>query len=671
MSNETPEPVLPRKRDTILGVIGLRIRAFVILSSFVIRFFALLRFAMLAEDAIGIDLGTTNSAVAWIDEKGHSAMIASQEGELLTPSVVLFEDDATIVGKAARAASTVHPDQVAQWVKRDMGYQVYHQPIRGEYFPPAVIQACILRKLKDDIVAELDTPGHSVITVPAYFDEPRRKGTADAGDMAGLTVLDIVNEPTAAALAFGERLGYLTQSGATTKEMTVLVYDLGGGTFDATLLHMSPGNVQTLATDGDVQLGGHDWDLRLIDYAAERFIQSGGDDPRADSASLGRLYMAIEEAKHTLSARSRATVRIDHGGHSHSLDITRQQFADLSADLLERTAYTTKQVLTEGGVSWNKLSRILLVGGSTRMPMVAEKLEQMSGMRVDRTVNPDEAVARGAAIYAKFLLNQRAGRQTGFQVSNVNSHSLGIEGIDPETLRKTNVTLIPRNTPLPATFTERFTTKRAGQQSIVIQVLEGETSNPEDCTQIGRTVVRGLPANLPQGTPISVTFSYQTNGRLEVHTEIPGIEQEHRLTLERNSGLSEANVANWRGSVSTAAGFGSLAALAVADVPPEAAHPATATRPVDSASLNPQASGLPPTPPAASAESTAPRQQTPIGEPDFVEETPTHFTRRGRSSTLRFWVLLVGWVLSSVIGLGLGYLLVLWLFPEINWPRLW
>lgn len=626
---------------------------------------------MQIEDAIGIDLGTTNSAVAWIDEKGHSVMIGSTEGELLTPSVVLFDDDETIVGKSARAASTVHPDQVAQWVKRDMGFKVYHQPIRGEYFPPEVIQACILRKLKDDIVAELDTPGNSVITVPAYFDEPRRKGTADAGEMAGLTVLDIVNEPTAAALAFGERLGFLSESGTTAQEMTVLVYDLGGGTFDATLLHMAPGNIQTLATDGDVQLGGHDWDLRLVDFVAERFIQSGGPDPRQDPSGFGRLYAAVEEAKHTLSARSRAAVRLDHAGHSHSMDITRQQFADLTADLLERTAYTTRQVLTDGGVSWDKVSRILLVGGSTRMPMVAEKLAQMSGTHPDRTVNPDEAVARGAAIYAKFLLNQRAGRQTGFQVSNVNSHTLGIEGIDPETMRKTNVMLIPRNSPLPATFTDRFTTKRAGQQSIVIQVLEGETSTPEDCTQIGRTVVRGLPANLPQGAPIDVTFSYQTNGRLEVSTRLPGVEQEHRLTLERNSGLSDANVADWRGSISSAAGFGEMAALAVADVTPETSPPASPPQPVDVApSLNPQPPEPPPPRPATETQAP-PASQPPTSEADYGDQDRTHFTTRGRSSTLRFWVLLLGWVLSSVFGLGLGYLLVLWLFPELNLPRPW
>jgi molecular chaperone DnaK len=613
---------------------------------------------MLTEDTLGIDLGTTNSAVAWIDEKGHSVMIRSTEGEMLTPSVVLFDDNETIVGKSARAASTVHPDQVAQWVKRDMGLKVYHQPIRGEFFPPEVIQACILRKLKDDIVAELDTPGHSVITVPAYFDEPRRKSTADAGEMAGLTVLDIVNEPTAAALAFGERLGYLSNSGALAEEMTVLVYDLGGGTFDVTLLHMAPGNIQTLATDGDVQLGGHDWDLRLVDFVAEQFVRSGGTDPRQDPAGFSRLYAAVEEAKHTLSARSRARVRLDHQGHSHSLAITRSQFADMTADLLERTTYTTRQVLTDGGVSWGDVSRILLVGGSTRMPMVPEKLEQMSGIRPDRTVNPDEAVARGAAIYARFLMNKRAGRQTGFEVSNVNSHSLGIEGIDSETMRKTNVMLIPRNTPLPATFTDRFTTKRAGQQSIVVQVLEGESSEPEDCTRIGRTVVRGLPTNLPQGTLIDVTFEYQTNGRLEVQTRIPGTEKVSKLTLERNSGLSDARIADWRGSVSTAAGFDEMATLTVPETPP--------TPPASAAS--PQPPATPPT--SAPADRTA-EPQPAAQAPEYLEENTAYFTPRPRSSTLRFWVLLVGWLLSAVAGLGLGYTLVHYLFPELNLPQPW
>ena len=238
---------------------------------------------------IGIDLGTTNSAMAWIDETGRSAMIGNAEGEVITPSVVFFSDAEVVVGKNARTAITSHPEMVAQWVKRDMGSPFYSHPIRGHYLPPEVIQACILRKLRTDVVRCLGPDVQAVITVPAYFDEMRRKATADAGVMAGLRVLDIVNEPTAAALAFGESLGYLSPGGGIPggppagpgprQELNVLVYDLGGGTFDATLLHLSAGKVRTLATDGDVQLGGHDWDQRLVDYAAESFIKIHQLDP--------------------------------------------------------------------------------------------------------------------------------------------------------------------------------------------------------------------------------------------------------------------------------------------------------------------------------------------------------------------------------------------------------
>jgi molecular chaperone DnaK len=240
--------------------------------------------------AVGIDLGTTNSAVAWLDESGRTAMLRNTEGDLLTPSVVFFDETEIVVGKEAVRAATVHPDRVAQWVKRDMGSPVYSRPIRGEYLPPEVIQSCILRKLRADIVANVGSAAKAVITVPAYFDEPRRKATADAGEMAGLSLLDIVNEPTAAALAFGEVLGYLSPAGKVLQQMTVLVYDLGGGTFDVTLLRLASADIKTLATDGDVQLGGHDWDERLVRYAADCFQKAHGMDPRQDPATLNRLY---------------------------------------------------------------------------------------------------------------------------------------------------------------------------------------------------------------------------------------------------------------------------------------------------------------------------------------------------------------------------------------------
>lgn len=506
--------------------------------------------------AVGIDLGTSNSAVAWVDESGRSVMLRNSEGDILTPSVVLFDDAEIIVGKEAKRLAPLYADRVAEWVKRDMGKPAYSRLIRGQWLPPEVIQACILRKLKADIVAALGPQHKAVITVPAYFDELRRKATADAGEMAGLSLLDIVNEPTAAALGFGEVLGYLSPQGRPLAEMVVMVYDLGGGTFDATLLRLAAGDIRTLATDGDVQLGGHDWDTRLVEYAAGVFQKKHGCDPREDPASVARLYAAAVEAKHTLSARTRTILRVEHAGQACDVPIFREQFEEMTADLLERTAYTSRQLLQAAGLRWSDVSRLLLVGGATRMPMVPRMLQELTGRVPDRTVNPDEAVARGAALYAQHLLAlERVPGAAPFRVTNVNAHSLGVEGIDPETLHKVNIILIPRNTPLPAKATERFMTKAEGQRSIVLQVLEGESSLPGQCTAIGRTVIRDLPAGLPKGWPIEVTFEYQRNGRLTVRGVVPGTDRQVALDLERDAGLSQEGISRWKQTVAGGAGF--------------------------------------------------------------------------------------------------------------------
>ncbi|MCS7304032.1 MAG: Hsp70 family protein [Thermoguttaceae bacterium] len=512
---------------------------------------------------IGIDLGTTNSAVAWVDHAGRTAMVPNSEGDILTPSVVFFDDYEVIVGKEARAAAILYPDRVAECVKRDMGHPYYSKPIRGQYLPPEVIQACILRKLKADILHTLGPDTAVVITVPAYFDELRRKATADAGEMAGLRVLDIVNEPTAAALSFGEAVGFLTPSGSPKEEMTVMVYDLGGGTFDVTLLHLAPGTIRTIATDGDVQLGGRDWDMRLVDYVAEQFKAIHGLDPRQTPAGLQRLLDTCVEAKHTLSARTKTKVRVVHEGRIADIEVTREKFEELTADLLERTAYTCRQLLAAAKMDWSQINRILLVGGSTRMPMVSRMLKQLSGMEPDHTVNPDEAVARGAAQYASYLLAKQGGIYTrpSFEVVNVNAHSLGVEGIDPDTMRKTNVILIPRNTPLPARFTERFATKTDNQRSIVIQILEGESTHPAECTPIARTVIRDLPTGLPKGWPVEVTFEYGTNGRLSVRAVVPGTQREVQLELERDWGYSSEGIARWRQVMAGSPGFGDFERL--------------------------------------------------------------------------------------------------------------
>jgi molecular chaperone DnaK len=524
------------------------------------------------ERPVGIDLGTTNSAMATVDALGRSTILANAEGDYITPSIVYFGPHEVVVGKNARSALTMQPNMVAQWVKRDMGARVYSQPIGGRYLPPEVIQACILRKLKEDVVHLLGPESRVVITVPAYFDELRRKATADAGEMAGLRVLDIVNEPTAAALAFGEALGYLDPRGLPRDEMNVLVYDLGGGTFDVTLLHLSQGNVRTLATDGDVQLGGHDWDARLVDLAANAFQQAYHADPRRDAASLARLYQTAMDAKHTLSARSHTSLRVEHAGQVLEVPVRREQFEELTADLLDRTAYTSRQLLATAKLQWKDVQRVLLVGGSTRMPMVARMLSQLTGLAPDRTVNPDEAVARGAAIYANYMLAKAAGGgPTTFEVTNVNAHSLGVEGIDPQTLRKINVVLIPRNSPLPARKMERFCTKGEGQRSIVIRVLEGESSLPGECIAIGRTSIRELPSALPKGWPVEVTFEYAANGRLSVHGIVPGTHQQAILQLDRETGLSGEGLSRWCTAVASGGGMAAFDAAAsdalVTDVP--------------------------------------------------------------------------------------------------------
>jgi len=531
---------------------------------------------MSRERPIGIDLGTPFSAVAYVDESGRTQMIRNTEGELLTPSIVLFADDEVVVGKEARTATTVQPDLVAEWVKRDMGLPYYTRAIHGQKLPPEVIQGCILRKLKQGIVAALGSVDRVVITVPAYFDEPRRKSTADAGEMAGLKVLDIVNEPTAAALAFGETLGYLTPDSSPKEEMTLFVFDLGGGTFDATLLRLAPGNIQTLATDGDVQLGGHDWDMRLAEYAADQFVKEKGLNPRHDPAAMNRVLAGAIDAKHALSARSRALIRVEMGGQSLEVPVTRALFEELTADLLERTAYTTRQLLAAAKMEWKDVSRVLLVGGSTRMPMVVEMLRKLSGKEPDHTVNPDEAVARGAALYAAYLLAKETpeGAQGGLQITNVNSHSLGVEGISPETLRKTNIILIPRNTPLPAKEKKRFATKMENQRSIAVQVLEGESTLPSECTAIGRTVIRDLPEGLAKNWPVEIVFQYETNGRLQVRATVPGTHHAATLELERAAGMSAEGIKRWQQPIDAGAGFAAFSTVARETLPPEAARPA-------------------------------------------------------------------------------------------------
>ena len=496
--------------------------------------------------AVGIDLGTTYTAVAYVDETGRPTTIVNAEGDLVTPSVVLFEGDQAIVGKEALKAMATEAEHVAQCAKRELGERTFHKPLEGRNFPPEAIQAFILNKARLDAIRHIGEFTKVVITVPAYFDEVRRKATQDAGYMAGFEVLDIINEPTAAAIAHGFLKGFLNRDGAANAPRKLLVYDLGGGTFDVTVMEIREHEFIALATDGDVQLGGQDWDQRLVDYVAKEFIQTHNLDPREDPNTAGRLWRECEDAKRTLSARAKVSISCDYKSQAMRVEISRENFEEITHDLLDRTKFTTRQTLQAAGLNWADLDYVLLVGGSTRMPMVAKMLRELTGKEPDGSVAVDEAVAHGAALHASIVLARARGEKPIIQVKNVNSHSLGVVASDPNTDRRRNAILIPRNTALPVTARRVFRTQKADQRSILVQIVEGESASPEDCSQIGRCVVRDLPPGLPAQTPIEVRFSYQENGRLTVHVSVAGTNSELKHELTRDNSMSQQHLDAWR-----------------------------------------------------------------------------------------------------------------------------
>jgi molecular chaperone DnaK len=500
--------------------------------------------------AVGIDLGTTFSAVAYLDDLGRPQTLLNAEGDKLTPSVLLFEGDSVVVGKEAVKAMATEMEQVAECAKRELGWRVFHKILGGRQYPPEALQAWVLNKLRRDAVQQIGEFQKVVITVPAYFDEVRRKATQDAGYIAGFEVMDIINEPTAAAVAYGFQQGFLATDSDGGERRKILVYDLGGGTFDVTVMEVGGHEFRALATDGDVQLGGRDWDQRLVDFVAEEFIRQYGIDPREDPNTQGRLWRECEDAKRTLSARQKTSIACDYKGHAVRVEVTRQAFHEMTRDLLDRTAFTTRQTLQAGGLEWSDIDRVLLVGGSTRMPAVNEMLRELSGKEPDRSISPDEAVASGAALHAGLLLARFAGTSPSFNIRNVNSHSLGVVATDAKTRRPRNAILIPRNTPLPVTAKRVFKTQKHGQKSILVQIVEGESASPDDCSQLGKCTVRDLPADLPAQTPIEVRFHYKENGRLTVMVNVQGTDKQLRHEITRENSLSQDQLDSWRQYVS-------------------------------------------------------------------------------------------------------------------------
>jgi molecular chaperone DnaK len=514
---------------------------------------------------VGIDLGTTFSAIATLDDHGQAVTLPNREGEMLTPSAVLIEDGGAVVGQAARDVALEQPYRVAMLIKRRMGHPSYGTPVAGREFRPETLSAIILRKLVQDAEHRIGPVRKAVITVPAYFDDTRRKATKDAGRIAGLEVLDIIDEPTAAALAYS----FQPPRGASTLDpgqvlpdaaQTVLVYDLGGGTFDVTLVRLSQHRFETVAIEGDVRLGGKDWDDRIVDHVAELFQRQYGADPRSDPQSLAALSAAAERAKRTLSKLTQTSITCTHAGQVLTVPLTRAELESLTRDLLTRTRLTVQQLLRQSGLNWGQVDRILLVGGSTHMPMTGLMLQDISGRLPDNSLAVSEVVARGAAIHAgimaarggdsdSLLLDAGTRAALGRVVEvNVNSHSLGIEVKRDQ--ERVNDILIPKNTPLPTAASRVYRTVVENQQRVRVKVLQGEAHQADACISIGECWIEGLPPNLPKRAPVQVRCGCGSNGLIDVMALDMTSGKMARAEIHRSSGLSEEEVAREREWVS-------------------------------------------------------------------------------------------------------------------------
>ncbi|WP_238007385.1 Hsp70 family protein [Dactylosporangium sp. AC04546] len=479
---------------------------------------------------VGIDLGTTYSAVGFVNDLDKPQTILNRDGEPTTPSVVLFQDDAPLVGTMAKRSAATAPLDVVQFVKRQMGDPAYRfEASNGGQYRAEEVSAFILRRLKEDAEEFLGRPvTQAVVTVPAYFDTARRKATQDAGMIAGLEVVRVLNEPTAAALAYG--------IGADTAS-TFLVYDLGGGTFDVTVMRADDGELRVMAIEGDRNLGGFDFDNVLMKLINDRVMGDGGADLFNDEQATAMLRERAELAKHSLTTVERARVVLTAGGRNHNVVVTRAEFEEAAQGLLNRTRGLTEIALDDAGLTWAGIDKVLLVGGSTRMPMVRRMVEAEAGKPVERGINPDELVVLGAAVQARL---EEASRQPGAvapvidgrtipPVAEATSHGLGTLARNPVTGRMENTVIIPRNSRIPAQRQEFFSTVVDNQEQVAVEITQGDDIDPEG-VQILDTKVVKLPS-YAAGAPIAVTYAYDIDQTVFVEVT--------DLTAQRSLGTFE------------------------------------------------------------------------------------------------------------------------------------
>jgi molecular chaperone DnaK len=502
--------------------------------------------------AVGIDLGTTFSAIAHVDAYGKPQIIPNAESERITPSVILFDGHNALVGSMAKQNAVAEPEKIVDFVKREMGKSKseFHREFNAKRFSAEELSALIIKKLKNDAEKYLgEAVTDAVITVPAYFNDAERTATLHAGQLAGLNVLQVINEPTAAALAYG--LDKLED------DQTVFVFDLGGGTFDVTIMRIENHHIRMLASNGDHRLGGKDWDDIIVNWVAEEFDRAHGDNPLLDLQSYQDLYNRSLTAKIQLSSRQKTTIVHSYNGKSVKVEITREQFEQRSRHLLEKCKTICEIAMQEAGLKWDKIDRILLTGGMTRMPSVREMIAALSNVPVADDVSPDEAVAIGAAVQGILSLLREEDKRGSrvlpnevreqyssadgslIRVTNITTHTLGVVLWDDAKVEEYVFPMIRKMTPVPVQMKNAFGTAKANMKNAVVRVVEGESTVPSECTPLGICDIE-LPPFLPKGSPVELTYTYNENQVLEVVVQAYG--RTNNVSIARNTGLSESEI---------------------------------------------------------------------------------------------------------------------------------
>lgn len=502
---------------------------------------------MLATHAVGIDLGTTYSCIAYLNEHGEPISIPNHDGELSTPSVVLFDGKNVVVGTEALRNSIRYPDKVVVHAKRYMGNLSHRWKINGKSYSPIDISTLILKSMLDNAREKIGPIDRAVITVPAQFSEVQRQATAEAGKRAGLTHVDIINEPVAAALCFVLGTEGIWFSELATSQ-TVMVVDLGGGTFDLSLVRYKKNEVTVIASGGDLHLGGIDWNSTLETAIAKQFQREFGIDPLQNRENAQALALEAEQAKRSLSVRPRAALTVSAEGQRKTYQVELEQFERLSADLMGRMEKLTVGLLDENKMGWAKVDVVLTTGGASRMPMVRTMLKRLSGRTLNTSLSPDQSIAHGATYYAGMLLTNSdfaksilvpaaVDRLSQIKQRSVNARALGVLVRDPKTNSRFPHYIMKASTPLPAAVSQIYGTVTANQERVRLRIVESGTAADSNFVEIGLCQIEPLPPNLPVDTEIEVTISYDEQARIHVFAKVLSTGQEARTEIIREENL--------------------------------------------------------------------------------------------------------------------------------------